>query len=124
MKDGNRSPVLQQCLQNGSKSEWETFISLAQPVIASGVLQSLTRLSVFSRELADDLIQDTFLRICADNFRILRNFRAAVSNALCVYLKTIATSIVVDYLRSGKVRPSVTLDEIAGRFATDAATHQ
>jgi RNA polymerase sigma-70 factor (ECF subfamily) len=50
--------------------------------------------------LAEDLIQETFLKLCADNYRVLRAFRADQDNPLYAYLRTIAKSVVADYLNS------------------------
>ena len=119
MEDENLALVLQQCLDNGTRLQWESFIAMAQPVIAAGVVRGLRRLSTFDRELADDLIQDTFVRICADHFRVLRNFRGGESNSLRVYLKVIANSIVIDHFRSAEAKPAVDIEDIAGRLASE-----
>lgn len=118
MDDRDITQILNRCLDGGGEAEWEAFIARVQPVIASGVLRSLSRGTSASRELADDLIQDCFLKICANDFRVLRNFRAADANALRVYLRTIAGSIVMDHFRSQRSRPAVDLDDVATTLAS------
>src|SRR5690242_16500868 len=91
--------LLEECLKDGRRACWEAFIREAQPIIASSVLRALARSSLRSREVADDLVQDSFLKMCKNDFRVLRDFRSGDATALRVYLRTIATSVVMDYFR-------------------------
>ena len=62
------------CLDSQDQDGWNEFVRRFQPLIA-GVLYR----SVFARkrpkpDLIDDLVQDTFLKLCANNFKALRDF--------------------------------------------------
>jgi RNA polymerase sigma-70 factor, ECF subfamily len=118
MENNDLAQVLKACLDGGGRAEWEHFIALAQPVLASGVLRTLSRVPIASRELVDDLVQDTFLKLCNHDFRILRNFRTGDTIALRAYLKTIAGSVVMDHFRSNKPGRSVDLDAVAATLAS------
>lgn len=111
--DRDFAQLLEECLREGTPARWEVFIQTAQPVIASAVLKALSRGSSTSRELVDDFIQDCFLRLCANNFKVLRNFRSGDANALRVYLRTVATSITVDHFRRKEPAKSVDLEDVA-----------
>jgi RNA polymerase sigma-70 factor (ECF subfamily) len=100
MDDKDLASTLKRCLANGDRADWESFMKLAQPLVAAGVLRSCSRMAMTTRDLVDDLIQETFLKRCANDFRILRNFRMDNINALHVYLKTIAASVAVDHFRT------------------------
>jgi RNA polymerase sigma-70 factor (ECF subfamily) len=92
-------------------------------VIAGSVLRALSRSSSWSRELADDLIQEAFLKLCSDDFRALRNFRRAGEDAaLRGYLRVIATNIVVDHFRSGGAAPRVDIEAVSSVLASDDKT--
>jgi RNA polymerase sigma factor (sigma-70 family) len=106
----NIADALRDCLAAGSPANWEAFIDLAQPVIATAVFRTLRRWNRTDRALADDLIQDTFAKLCAADFRVLRNFRGQDSTALHAYLRVIAASVVTDRLRAEQARP-VSLDD-------------
>jgi RNA polymerase sigma factor (sigma-70 family) len=127
MHDSDLVTILGRCLTKGDTADWELFISLAQPIVASGVLRTLSDTARADRALVDDLIQETFVRLCAADFRVLRRFRGADPNALAVYLKTIAASIAIDYFRSqsaqkkGSGTPPASLDAIASRLGKDDA---
>src|ERR1022692_1194110 len=75
-RDINRDilDALRDCLSNGASLTWEAFIALAQPVIAAAVFRAIRRWGG-NRSAVDDLIQDTFAKLCAANCRVLRNFR-------------------------------------------------
>jgi RNA polymerase sigma factor (sigma-70 family) len=106
----NIADALRDCLAAGSPANWEAFIDLAQPVIATAIFRTLRRWMRTDRALADDLVQDTFAKLCAADFRVLRNFRGQDSTALRAYLRVIAASVVTDRLRAEHAHP-VSLDD-------------
>jgi len=59
---------------------------------------------------ADDLIQDTFAKLCAADFRVLRNFRGQDAASLQAYLRVIAASVATDHFRASH-EPAVSLDD-------------
>ena len=101
--------LLRECLDTGSAGAWERFIAAAKPVVASSVAAAIRRWNRDRSEL-DDLIQDTFVRLCAANYRVLRNFRGQDTAALNAYLRTIAASVAADRFRADRVRP-ISLDD-------------
>lgn len=100
MDEEDLTGVLKCCLHGGARSQWDLFFRLAQPVVAAGVKRTLARGSSEGLHLTDDMIQETFLKLCADDFRVLRSFRADDEAALRVYLKTVAATTVLDHFRS------------------------
>jgi RNA polymerase sigma-70 factor (ECF subfamily) len=48
----------------------------------------------------EDLVQDTFLKLCGNNFSLLRRFRSERPEALVAYIRTIAATVVSDAQRS------------------------
>jgi RNA polymerase sigma-70 factor (ECF subfamily) len=50
--------------------------------------------------VVDDLVQDTFLRLCADNCRLLRNFVSREPDSILGYLKVIAANVTHDHFRA------------------------
>ena len=75
-----------------------------QPLIASSIARVVRRYGAPSPALIDDLIQDTYLRLCKDNCRNLREFRAQHDDAIFGYLKVIATSVALDHFRARTTR--------------------
>src|SRR5262249_49466908 len=54
----------------------------------------------YSKELADDLVQEVLLRLCENNFSALRRFEGNDPQVLGYYLRAIACNTVQDYFRS------------------------
>jgi RNA polymerase sigma-70 factor, ECF subfamily len=92
--------ILANCLDQGSESAWELFVQMFQPIIGSSIARVASRFSSPNPALIDDLTQETFLRLCRDNARVLRGFQARHDNAIFGYIKVIATSIALDHFRA------------------------
>src|SRR5262249_4168091 len=75
----------------------EELIRRVHPVIASTVLRTTSRFQETSPSIADDLIQETYFRICADRCRRLRAFQFDALEAIFGYLKTVAFNATMDY---------------------------
>lgn len=87
-------------LNSRNASECEEFIRLAQPVVAAGVVRAVSRWRRPAREQIDDFVQETFVRLYANNAKVLRDFRGTTSLALAAYLRVVASSVVLDSFRS------------------------
>jgi RNA polymerase sigma-70 factor (ECF subfamily) len=64
------------------------------------VLHTSGRLGDASTETADDLIQETYLKLCADDFRLLRKFVPRHSEAIFGYVKVVTANVVRDHFKS------------------------
>lgn len=80
------------------------FIRRFRPVIAKVVLRRARRWEEPPQSLLDDLIQNTFLKLCAHNCRLLRRFRLRHPDALLGFLKVVATSVVHDHYKSERAQ--------------------
>lgn len=96
--------LVRACLETGSEADWAAFVERFQPLIASSVSKVIRRYGSFSPSLADDLVQDCFLRLCRDNCRCLREFKAQHEEAIFGYIKVIATSVALDHFRARKTQ--------------------
>jgi len=92
--------ILDACLDTGSEAAWTAFVRRFQPLIAASVSRVARRYGGASPALVDDLVQETYLKLCKDNCRCLRDFKATHDEAIFGYLKVIATSVALDYFRA------------------------
>lgn len=92
--------LLRVSLASGNPEDCEKFIALAQPVIASAILRVLSRWKSVDRQRVDDLVQDTFARLYEHNASALRGVRYDNSRMLAAWLRTVAGSVALDFLRS------------------------
>ncbi len=95
--------LLDDCLAApaASPERWELFVSRIHRLIAGMVARTLRQYGVSPvPDLVDDLVQDTYLKLCADNLAALRRFRGGRPEALVAYLRAIAFSVTRDHLRA------------------------
>jgi RNA polymerase sigma-70 factor, ECF subfamily len=96
--------IVRACLETGDAASWDAFVATFQPVIGANVARVVRSYGHPNPALTDDLIQDTFLRLCKDNCRALRTFKSQHDAAIFAYLKTIAISVAFDHFRAQKTQ--------------------
>src|SRR5882672_2870924 len=68
---GPRQPslhhLLSLCLRSHDELLWTEFIHRSQPVIAGVVIKSIRRWTRPNPSLVDDLVQETYLKLCAND---------------------------------------------------------
>jgi RNA polymerase sigma factor (sigma-70 family) len=97
--------VVSPALLNGDGAAWEAFVRRYGGLIVAGV-----RGVALTRSDIEDLTQEVFVRLCKDNFRLLRSYdpsRAAMST----WLTIVARSTARDGLRRRRA-PTVPLDVV------------
>jgi RNA polymerase sigma-70 factor (ECF subfamily) len=92
--------VINACLESGSQEAWTSFVRLFQPLIASAILRIVRRDGQVSPAIADDLIQETYLRLCNHGCKALREFEYRHEQAIFGFIKVVAASVAMDYVRS------------------------
>lgn len=50
----------------------------------------------------DDLVQETYLKLCADNFRVLRKFESCKPGAIYGYIKVVTANVVHDHFKGAR----------------------
>jgi RNA polymerase sigma-70 factor (ECF subfamily) len=105
--------LVKACAGSRDPAVWQAFIRLFQPVIAAAVLRTARRFGELSRHTLDDLVQETYLKLCEDDSRLLRSFVSRHPDAIFGFLKVVAGNVVHDYFKSA-------LAEKRGAGQTDA----
>jgi len=88
------------CLSAGDVGAWEEFIRRFHRPIAVVVMRVAGRFGNVARDTIDDLIQETYLRLCSDNYSVLRRFVEQHPNAFVAYIKTVAANVARDYFKA------------------------
>jgi RNA polymerase sigma-70 factor (ECF subfamily) len=100
-------------LIDGDKAAWNSFVARYAGLIVAAV----NRVGGPQVETAD-IVQDVFVRLCKDDFRLLRQFDPDRS-ALSTWLTIIARSVAHDALRRRRL-PQQSIDDTAeAAFAVD-----
>jgi RNA polymerase sigma-70 factor (ECF subfamily) len=97
----NNEELVEACIDTGNLAAWEEFVRRFRPVIAGTVMRTVRRFGEHAPQLIDDLIQETYLKICANRCRILREFKPQAPDAIFGLLKTVAFSVAQDHFRGG-----------------------
>lgn len=122
---GDLLRLLEECLAADSSAErWGTFAQRIHGLIAGAVVRAMRQYGrAPSREQVDDLVQDTYVKLCADNLSALRRFRGGHPAALVAYLRIVAHNATRDRLRAsasekrGAGRIDATGDEVLAQVA-------
>lgn len=93
--------LARQCAGSRDPEAWAEFIRRFQPVIASSVFRTVRQWREPTREQADDLVQETFLKLCEDDCKMLRDFEPKHEDAIFGFLKIVTSNVVRDHFKSG-----------------------
>jgi RNA polymerase sigma-70 factor, ECF subfamily len=63
------------CGQSDDPAAWQEFVQRFHRLIATVALRVARRWGEPSPQVIDDLVQETYLKLCADNFQALRAFK-------------------------------------------------
>ena len=85
---------------NGQAPAWEEFMRRYHRLIAGVVFRTTQKWGESSPATIDDLIQEIYLKLCADDYRLLRAFDPKHADAIYGYLKVIAANVVHDRLKA------------------------
>jgi RNA polymerase sigma-70 factor (ECF subfamily) len=79
---------------------WREFVGTFHRLIATVALRVARRWGESSPQLIDDLVQETYLQLCDDNFRRLRKFKSDHPDAFYGYLKVVTANLVHDHFKA------------------------
>src|SRR5271166_2252514 len=116
--------LLRRCAVSGDLAAWEEFVRRFHRLIAKVVLRTATRFGEASTGVVDDLIQETYLKCCADNFRVLIEFDHRHPESFVGYLQVLAANVVRDYFKSAysQKRGANQVESISEDFTPSAIT--
>jgi RNA polymerase sigma-70 factor (ECF subfamily) len=88
------------CSRSVDAAEWDEFVRRCAP-LASLVALRVSRLWVRdpSSAAVDDIVQDTFLKLCEQERRILRDFEPRGEDSFFGLLRIVVSSVANDYYR-------------------------
>src|SRR3954468_23789545 len=81
----------------GHKRTWDAFVMAASPLINAVVRRALSTYRLNEDDVLD-AAQDVFVRLCANDFRLLKTYDPARA-ALSTWLAVVARSAAVDFAR-------------------------
>ena len=88
------------CLHSGDEPAWVEFVRRFQPLIARVVFRIARQWGESGSSVIDDLIQETYLKLCADGLRVLRTFKPEHPDAIYGYIKVLAANLAHDHFKA------------------------
>lgn len=92
--------LVRACAESGDNAAWDEFVSRFNRPIALSVIRVAYQWGEVPREVMDDLVQDIYLKFCANKCRLLLDFGLQHPDAVLGYIKTIAANAAHDYFKS------------------------
>ncbi len=92
--------LLQLCLESEQEALWTEFVSRSHPTIAGVIIKTIRRWGSPDPSLVDDMVQETYLRLCLNDFKALRHFSSRYENSVFGFLKVVASNTVKDHFRA------------------------
>ena len=96
-------------LVTGNKRDWVSFVTAAAPLINAVVRRTLASYRL-SEEDVMDAAQDVFVRLCANDYRLLKTYDPARAG-LSTWLAVVARSAAVDHARRRR-QATTPLDDV------------
>ena len=87
------------CLDSQNQDGWNEFVRRFQPLIAGVVTKCVFRRKHPNPDLIDDLVQESYKKLIANNYKALRDFDFQHDNAFFGFLKVVASHVVEDHFR-------------------------
>jgi RNA polymerase sigma-70 factor (ECF subfamily) len=92
--------LIKACAKGGDADAWEDFVRRFHGLIAAAALRTARQWGQDSPSLVDDLVQETYLRLCMDRERLLGEFQEQHPDSFYAYLKVVTTNVVHDHFRA------------------------
>jgi RNA polymerase sigma-70 factor, ECF subfamily len=96
----NAEELIETCVTSADAAAWQEFMRRYHRLIAGVVYRTTQQWGEAHAATVDDLIQETYLKLCADGFRLLRSYDPKHPDAIYGYLKVIAANIVHDRFKA------------------------
>jgi RNA polymerase sigma-70 factor (ECF subfamily) len=91
--------LIRACAESSDSAAWKEFVSRFQRAISLSIIRTAYQWGQAPRQLLDDLVQETYLKLCADKCRLLLAFAVQHPEAVSGYIKTIAVNVAHDYFK-------------------------
>lgn len=90
------------CAQTRDESAWSEFVRRFHPLIAKVVIRVARQWGETSPQVIDDLVQDTYLKLCVDRSTCLQRFKPAHKDAVYGFIKVFTANLVHDHFKASR----------------------
>jgi RNA polymerase sigma factor (sigma-70 family) len=90
------------CFRTGDELAWAEFVRRFHPLIARVALRVARQWSESSTQVVDDLVQNTYLKLCAERTHLLQNFTSVHKDAIYGYIKVFTANLAHDHFKASR----------------------
>lgn len=111
---------VQRCV-SGDKQSWDEFVDKYSLLIYN-YIHSASRAKgiLFSQDVINDIFQEILLSLMEDNFKKLGSFKGKNGCSLASWLRLVAVTTTIDYMRTSKTAVSIEEENDDGLSIKDA----
>lgn len=115
------------CLRSGDETAWAEFMRRFHSMITRVVRRVARRWGEDFPQVVDDLIQETYLKLCAERMRLLESFKRVHGDATYGYIKVFTANLVHDHFKASRAAKrgggsaTASLEDEAGSAAAQGA---
>ena len=91
--------LIAECVATQEPAAWQEFVRRFQPLIAGVVARTASRWTPATAAIVDDLVQETYVKLCTEEFRRLREFESWHDDAIYGFLKAVAYRVTLDHFK-------------------------
>ncbi len=95
--------LIRACAESNDSRAWESFVARFERPISLSVIRTAKRWGEAPDEVAADLVQETYLRLCDGRCHLLYNFALNHPEAVDGYVKTVAANVTHDYCKTKRL---------------------
>lgn len=92
--------LIQACAEAKDSAAWDEFVSRFHRPISLSIIRTAYQWCDIPQQVVDDLVQETYLKLCINKCRQLLEFATQHPEALLGYIKTIAVNVTHDHFKS------------------------
>jgi len=92
--------LIRACAEANDSAAWEEFVLRFHRPISLSIIRTSYQWMEIPQQVVDDLVQETYLKLCANKCRLLLEFATKHPDAILGYIKTIAVNVAHDHFKS------------------------
>jgi RNA polymerase sigma-70 factor, ECF subfamily len=92
--------LIRACSESSDSAAWEEFVFRFHRPISLSIIRTAYQWGEAPQQVVDDLVQETYLKLCANKCRLLLEFATRRPEAILAYIKTIAVNVAHDHFKS------------------------
>jgi RNA polymerase sigma-70 factor, ECF subfamily len=92
--------LVRACAESPDGAAWQEFVSRFHRPVSLSIIRTARQWGALPQQVVDDLVQDTYLKLCTNRCRLLRDFATQHPEAVAGYIKTIAINVARDHFKA------------------------